>query len=238
MIRIAICDDDAECLDATKRMLAKWSAVSDVPAEICCFDNGDALLVKSTTDKMDIIFLDIVMPLLNGLDTAREMRERDKTSNIIFLTSSPEFALESYSIKAKGYIVKPIKYEQLSEALEDCSAALREEPKNLLLKSACGYQKIYLRDICYLEAQNKQVILFLHSGKSIMIPEPLYSFENKLLVQDGFFKCHRSYIVYMPNINSFTSNEISMQSGCRIPIARGLGNKFQEAYFSFMFNDK
>lgn len=238
MIRIAICDDEAECLDGTKQMLEKWSAERDVPVNILCFDNGDALIAKSSSDKLDIIFLDIVMPLLNGMDAAREIRERDKATIIIFLTSSPEFALESYSVKAKGYIVKPVKYEQLSEALDECTAALREEPKNLLLKSTCGYQKIYHRDIDYLEAQNKQVIFFLHSGKSVMITEPLYSFENKLLIEDGFFKCHRSYIVYMPNVNSFTSNEITMRADCRIPIARGMGKKFHDAYFSFMFRDK
>ncbi len=237
MIRIAICDDEAECLDSTKRMLEKWSIESGIPIELFCVDNGDALIAKSSTNKLDIILLDIVMPLLNGMDAAREIRERDKTSKIIFLTSTPEFALESYSVKAKGYIIKPVKYEQLSEALDECMAALRDEPKNLLLKSTCGYQKIYCHDIDYIEAQNKQVIFFLHSGKAVVITEPLYSFENKLIIQDGFFKCHRSYVVYMPNVNSFTSSEITMKSGCRIPIARGVGKKFQDAYFSYMFHD-
>lgn len=237
MIRIAVCDDEAECLDGTKRMLEKWSAESDIPVEIFCFDNGDALIAKSSTDKMDIIFLDIVMPLLNGMDAAREIREHDKTIKIIFLTSSPEFALESYTVKANGYLVKPVKYGQLSEALDEYTAALREEPKNLLLKSTCGYQKIYFRDIDYLEAQNKRVIFFLYSGKSLMITEPLYTFESKLLIEEGFFKCHRSYIVFIPNVNSFTSSEITMKSGCRIPIARGVGKKFQDAYFSFMFHN-
>jgi DNA-binding LytR/AlgR family response regulator len=125
----------------------------------------------------------------------------------------------------------------LSEVLNDCTLALKEEPKKLLLKSSFGYHKIYLRDIEYIEAQNKRVVFFLTSGQSLLITEPLYSFENKLLTQDGFFQCHRSYIVSMSYVNSFTSSDITMKSGNLIPIARGIGKAFQDAYFSFMFGN-
>ncbi len=235
MIRLAICDDEAHCLDDTKHMIEQWSASYSVPVQISCFDNGDALLESIRSVRMDILFLDIMMPLFNGIDAAREIRELDKAAKIVFLTSSPEFALESYSVKASGYIIKPVSYEQLSEALSDCTAALQEEPEHLLLKSTYGYHKIYLHDIEYLEAQNKRVIFFLKSGQSLTITEPLYIFENRLLAKYGFFKCHRSYIISMSHVNSFSPAEITMKSGCCIPIARGLGKAFQDAYFSFMF---
>ena len=237
MIRIAICDDEWICLDNTKRFMEQWSAQSGVPVRIDCFDNGDALLAKVRTARMDIIFLDIVMPLLNGMDTAREIRELDKTIPILFLTSSPEFALESYSVKANGYLLKPVQYEQIVEVLNDCATALREEPKHLLLKSDYGYQKIYLREIEYIEAQNKRVLFYLQSGEMLTITEPLRSFEIKLFAQDGFYKCHRSYIVSLPFVNSFNASQITMKSGSRIPIARGVGKAFQDSYFSFMFHD-
>jgi len=238
MIRLAICDDEAHCLDSTKRMIERWLASCGIPAQISCFDNGDTLLESIRRAKMDIVLLDIMMPLLNGMDTAHEIREFDKAIKIVFLTSSPEFALESYSVKASGYIIKPVSYEKLSEALNDCTAALQEEPEHLLLKSTHGYHKIYLHDIEYIEAQNKQVVFFLKLCQSLTITEPLYSFENKLLTKDGFFKCHRSYIISMSHVNSFSSVEITMKSGCCIPIARGSGKAFQDAYFSFMFGDK
>jgi DNA-binding LytR/AlgR family response regulator len=237
MIRLAVCDDEAQCLDSTRRMIEQWSASYDIPAQVSCFDNGDALLESIRSAKTDVILLDIMMPLLNGMDTAHEIREFDKAVKIVFLTSSPEFALESYSVKASGYILKPVKYERLSEVLNDCTLALKEEPKKLLLKSSFGYHKIYLRDIEYIEAQNKRVVFSLTSGQSLLITEPLYSFENKLLTQDGFFKCHRSYIVSMPHVHSFTLSEITIKSGNRIPIARGIGKAFQDAYFSFMFGN-
>ncbi len=237
MIRLAICDDEARCLESTTLMIEQWSKKNDIPIKAMQYDNGDALIESIRSARVDIIFLDIMMPLLSGMDTAREIRAFDKTVKIIFLTSSPEFALESYSVKASGYILKPVRYEQLSEVLNDCTFAIKAEPKNLLLKSAYGYHKIYLRDIEYIEAQNKQVIFFLNSRQSLVTTEPLHNYENKLLTQDGFIKCHRSYIVSIPNVNLFNSSEIIMNSGCRIPIARGAGKVFRDAYFSYMFGD-
>ncbi len=237
MIRLAVCDDDVQCLHGTKKMIEEWSEHHEIRIQIKCFDNGDSLIKSVAPAHFDIIFLDIMMPLLNGMDTAREIRQLDKAVKIVFLTSSPEFALESYAVKASGYLLKPFGFEQLSEVLADCTLTLKKEPKNLLLKSACGYHKIYLQDIVYIEAQNKHVAFYLNSGPPLIITEPFYSFENKLLAQDGFFKCHRSYIVSMPYVHSFTLCEITMKSGCQIPIARGIGKAFQDAYFSFMFGD-
>ncbi len=238
MIRLAICDDEAHCLESTRQMIEQWSASYGITVQISCFDNGDALLKSIRSTNIDIILLDIMMPLLNGMDTAHEIREFNKSVKIVFLTSSPEFALESYSVKASGYILKPISLERLSAALNDCTAAMQKEPEHLLLKSTYGYHKLYLYDIEYIEAQNKRVVFFLKSGQMLTTTEPLCSFENKLLTKGGFFKCHRSYIISMSHVNSFSSTEITMKSGCAIPIARGSGKVFQDAYFSFMFGEK
>lgn len=237
MLRIAICDDEEQCLNDTKRMLLSWSAGASYPLEIHCFDNGDTLIEKTGTAKYDIIFLDIVMPLLNGIDTAKELRDRDKTVQIVFLTSSPEFALESYSVKAADYCIKPVKYEILKEVMNDLTAANREEPENLTLKTVGGYQKIYLHDIEYIEAQNKRVIFFLKSDKVVEVIQPLYTFEMQLSDSKGFFKCHRSYLVYLPNVDYFSNTEIKTKSGRHIPIARGYGKAFQDAYFAVMFRE-
>ncbi len=238
MIRLAICDDEVQCLDSTRRMIEQWSERCSIPVQIGCFDNGDALLQSIRRTRTDIVFLDIMMSLLNGMDTAREIREIDKAVKIVFLTSSPEFALESYSVKANGYILKPFSDKQLSEVLNDCTAALEEKSEHLLLKSTDGYHKIHLHEIEYIEAQNKNVIFFLRSGRSLTSTEHLRVFENKLLTKDGFFKCHRSYIISMSQVNSFSQSEIKMKSGGCVPIARGSGKAFQNAYFSFMFNEK
>ena len=147
MIKIAVCDDSPECVQNTNLMIEKWVKENNIIAEILCFDNGDALINKSLKYKFDIVFLDIVMPLLNGMDTARELRNHDKATKIVFLTSSPEFALESYSVKASDYCLKPVTYEKIHEVLDDCAKDINEEPKNLTIKSMSEFKKIYLHDI-------------------------------------------------------------------------------------------
>ena len=237
MIRIAVCDDNPDFLQQAVHMIERWSEQSRMPAEIYHFDNGDALLAKNATVRMDIIFLDIIMPLLNGMDIAKELRQKDHVVKIIFLTSSPEFALDSYAIKAQGYLLKPITYEKIQETLDECSHAFDTEPENIVVKTAFGYQKLYFHDIEYAEAQNKRVIFYLRTGKKLEAMNPLYTFEYRFTNNNGFFKCHRSYLVYLPNVDHFSMTEIITKSGHSIPIARGYGKAFQEAYFALMFQD-
>ena len=77
----------------------------------------------------------------------------------------------------------------------------------------------------------------MQNGRVIYAVDPLYSLEEKLTEDDGFFKCHRSYLVYMPNVDHFDASEIYLKSGRSIPIARGYTKAFKEAYFSMMFRD-
>ena len=237
MIRIAVCDDSPEFLQRAVNMVERWSEQSGTPAEIYRFDNGDALLAKNAVTHMDIIFLDIIMPLQSGIDTAKELRQSDNAVKIIFLTSSPEFALDSYEVKAQDYLLKPVTYEKVKETLTECSHTFEEEPKNIVLKTAFGYQKLYFHDMEYAEAQNKRVVFYLRTGKTVESAESLHSLEDRLCLNDGFFKCHRSYLVYLPNVDHFNMTEIVTKSGRKIPIARGYGKAFKEAYFTLMFRE-
>jgi len=237
MLRIAICDDDERYLNEVKHMLESWFAAASVQFKIDCFDDGDSLIKQYDYTKYDIIFLDIIMPLLNGMDAAKELRDRDKTVKIIFLTSSPEYALQSYSVKATDYCIKPISYEKIKEVMDYCTSIDRQEPESITLKTKGGYQKIYLHDIEYIEAQNKRVLFFFKSDKLIEVIQPLYTFEVELTDSKGFFKCHRSYLVYLPNVDYFSNTEIKTKSGRCIPIARGYGKAFQDAYFALMFQE-
>lgn len=237
MLRIAICDDSIDFLQRTALLIEKWSDQSGIPTEIYRFDNGDALIAKNAQVRMDIIFLDIIMPLQNGIDAARELRRSDNAVKIVFLTSSPEYALESYEVKAHGYLLKPVTYEKIKEILDELSNAFCVEPKSTVLKTSYGYQKVFFHDIECMEAQNKRVVFYLRTGKIIEAAEPLYILESHFTENDGFFKCHRSYLVYLPNVDHFSNSEIVTKSGHRVPIARGCGKAFQEAYFSAMFKD-
>jgi len=236
-LKIAVCDDNNICLSETTESIRKWISDNNINAEIFSFDNGDDLLKKCVNISIDIVFLDIIMPLLNGMDTAKELRSANNDIRIVFLTSSPEFALESYSVKATGYILKPVSYEKIQEALDECLKAKKSEPKSIVIRSSFGFHKVFIHNIEYIEAQNKKVVFYLSDGTRLETSETLSSFENKLTTEDGFFKCHRSYIVYLKNMQSFNSNDIITKTGRKVPIARGYAKPLHDAYFADMFND-
>ncbi len=234
MLKIAVCDDDAVFLQNAVRLVERWSAQSEVSADVFAYNSGESFLADKDTQHFDIILLDILMPEINGMEIAKKLRKTDSATALVFLTSAPDFALESYDVKAKDYILKPIAYDRLKKTLDECAATV-SEPQKIVLKTEFGYQKLYLHNIEYAEAQNKRVIFYLKNGEEIESVEPLGSFEDKLTVDNKFFKCHRSYLVYMPNVDRFNSSEIVTKSGRNIPIARGHSQTFKEAYFSLMF---
>lgn len=238
MLRVGLCDDDKGYMEELTDMVRQWAKENKLKIELFSCDNGDKLLAQSAASHMDIVILDIVMPLLNGMDTARELRAQDTAVKLIFLTSSPEFALESYEVRAQDYLLKPVSYDRLREALDACCQMLCADPKNMVLKTSFGFQKLYFGDVEYAEAQNKRVVFHLRTGREVDTPEPLHSLEDKLVSEDGFFKCHRSYLVYLPNVDHFNSTEIIMRSGRCVPIARGYAKAFQEAYFAQMFREE
>lgn len=237
MFRVAVCDDSAEFLEKAVSLIEKWSRESGIPTDVFSFGSGEDLIEKNTSARMDVVFLDIIMPLCSGMETAMELRKTDTALKIIFLTSSPEFALESYNVKASGYLLKPVTYEKIKEMLDECSGAYEEMSRGVVLKTAFGYRKIFFRDIEYAEAQNKRVNFYLRQNKSVEAIEPFHTYEDKFTETDGFFKCHRSYLVYMPNVDRFSSTEIVTRSGRVIPIARGYAKPFKEAYFAMMFGE-
>lgn len=234
MIRIGICDDSPAFLHQTQFMIQHWARCPrNMVLEL--FEDGDALLVAHHQNPFDIILLDIVMPLLGGMAAAKELRERDKNVKIVFLTSSPEFALASYEVKASNYLLKPVEPEQLFACLEELISEISSVSKCLTVKGIDAVHRIPLSDIEYVESQCKHILFYTTRGKLVQSTEPLYAYENRLFLKDGFFKCHRSYIINIHHIDSYTPSEVVMDSGCRIPISRSNQKSFEEAYFRVVF---
>ena len=234
MLRLAICDDMLEFLQSTKELIEHWE---DKPTDIIIelFTDGDSLIESHNSNPFDVILLDVVMPLLNGIEVATEIRKFDKSVKIVFLTSSSEYAVESYSVNANHYLLKPVDACKLFRCLNNFYIDILEHAKYITVKSVTAMHRIALRNIEHIEAQGKKVLFVLCDGTTIESPNPFYFYEEQLLQEDGFLKCHRSYIVNIYKISTYTQKEIRMQSGLRIPISRGFHKDFENTYFELLF---
>ena len=234
MPKIAVCDDDAGFLEQTKQMLRNWRD-GQIPLGISLFTDADALIRCHSADPFDILFLDVVMPLLNGIEAAQEIRGFDRTVKIVFLSVSPEFAVDSYTVKADNYLLKPVNPQRLFFCLDELQEEMQQLEKSITVKSTTAVHRVRLQDVEYLESQGKLVIFNLTGGLTVHGTEPLYAYEKSLLLDDGFFKCHRSYLVNIYKIKTYTAKEITMTSGSRIPISRSCHKEFEAAYFATLF---
>ena len=231
-MRIALCDDCSDQLESLRRMILGWNGEE---LSVSCYDNGDALLRAHASAPFDVIFLDVLMPLLGGMETAKELRQSDKTVKLVFLTSSPDYAVEAFTVKASNYLLKPVDREKLYACLEELDQELRASARKICIRGIHAMHQIPVESIEYIESQNKRILFVLSGGETILSGEPLYTYEEKLTLEEGFFKCSRSFIVNIHRIDTFTTKEIRTRSGARIPISRSCHREFERAYFSVLF---
>lgn len=231
-MRIAICDDQPAMLEHLHNLILEWDGGD---AAVSCFDNGDSLLQAHARAPFDIIFLDVMMPLFSGMETAKELRCVDKIVKLVFISVSTEYAVDAFAVKASNYLLKPLDSRQLYCCLDDLSREIQTSSRKICVKGIHGVHQIPVADIEYIEAQNKRILFVLADGHTILSTDPLYMYEAMLTLEEGFFKCSRSFIVNIHWIDCFTTKEIRTRSGARISISRNLHKDFESAYFSVLF---
>lgn len=235
MFRLAICDDETHSLAHMISLIEEYRLVSPFHFEYASFHNGLELAsVLEHGKHFDIYCLDIVMPGYDGIELGKEIRDYDKSAQIIYFTSSPEFALESYAVRAANYVLKPITKETLFSVLNDVLEQIeRKEEASIVLKTTQGIEKILLSNLVYAEAMGRKVLYHLASGRTLECSSRFSEVCNTLLEYHFFLKPHRSYVVNMNYINTIETTEITLQIPDTIPIAQGKSKEIKDYYLSF-----
>ena len=234
-MKIAICDDDAAFLENISVLLETWAKTKGISLTVYPFQSGDSMLLTLQKECMDLIFLDVIMPLINGIEIAKELRRNNQITPIIFLSLSKEFAVDSYDVKAFHYLLKPVTAERLFAVLNDFLKTFEKNQEIFIAQTAEGFCKINLTDVIYLEAQNKEVKVCLSNGSSIKIRELFSKCEETFSVHKGFYKCHRSYIINLNCITQFTKTQLTTNAQNVIPISRNNYADFKTTYLEHMF---
>lgn len=236
MLQIALCDDNIDELCNMLQLINLYRTSKNFNCEYVVFPNGFELVSALEKGKrFDIYCLDIIMPGFMGIDVAKEIRGFDKIAPILFFTSSPEFALDSYSVKAINYVLKPITKEKLfftfDEVLEQIK--VRKEEDAIIVKSIEGIQKILISNLVFVEVIGRNVLYHLRSGKVIECTQPFSSACDTLLKYRCFIKPHRSYIVNMQYVDTIDNHQVTLQTLSAIPVAQGKAREIKQLYLNY-----
>ena len=156
MIRIAICEDEKDTQLLIEDYIHNILKNINIEYEIQKYDLGEELLESNLKD-IDILLLDIQMGQINGMDTARKIREVDNKMEIIFITSLIDYVQEGYEVRAYRYLLKPIELEELKKHLLTCIKEIENKNSYILIKNKSNTYKIYSNEIKYIEVQKKNM---------------------------------------------------------------------------------
>lgn len=240
MLRIAICDDLPEQLAKIEAGTKKYfSAYINEPVEIHTYNGPFVLLESFENEPYDILLLDICMPNIDGTQVAAGIRRRGAKTEIIFITTSDEFAVDAFALKAAHYLLKPFTQAQLDDALDRAMSRFSEHQTLSVSLRIVGKGVITLEinDILWIESNGHKQFVFLNSGKKHEIHE---SFSQLLSIFDKlsegqFVSPYKGYLVNQKAIRTIAPKYITMRSGDNIPLPRGSFRKFSDNYFTYMF---
>ena len=178
------------------------------------------------------------MPDITGMELARKIRSFDKSADIIFLTTSPEYAVESYTVKATNYLMKPIVPERFYETLDEIQKIREQEQgRSLVLKSSIGVHKIPLNQLMYVEAQGRKVLYYLANGEQVTCTDRFSAVCDQLLQNPEFILTHRSFLVNMNYIRLIGTADMQLQNGTVLPLAQRRLTEIRKHYLAYQMED-
>lgn len=239
MVRVAFCDDDVSALRELQGFLERYRRERGREMSGAAFCSPLELLAEVERGKrFDILFLDILMPGQNGIETAEELRRYDGDTKIIFLTSSKEFAVQSYGVEACFYQLKPMGWQDFCRVMDHALERCRQEGESsLLLRCSGAITRLELGRLEFCEVIHRTLLFHLSTGRVLEATGSLDELERQLASDGRFFRVHRSYIVNLDYVQSISHRAVTMTCLTEIPIPRGKYGGIRDAFMDRAFRN-
>ena len=233
MIRIAICDDEKHMSDHIRAMASDFFRKKNREIQLRTFLSGEELL--NYDGQIDILFLDIQMNGVDGLETARKLRAGKFRGFLIFITVLKEMVFQSFEVQAYDYLVKPVDEKQFRKTMERLYASMQNTSEDSLLVQQGYERRIVPKDeIVFCEVIDRKIYLNLASGEVVDYYERIENLETKL--GSHFFRCHRSYLINLKHLKGYKNGTAYMDNHKEIPVSRLRSREFSGVVLQYMKN--
>ncbi len=239
LIKVAIVDDEPEIVQSLTDLLVRYQTETPrggVDIHVYSYRTGDEFLGDNPSH-FDVIFLDINLPGTNGLQTAKRVRECNRSAAIIFCTHYAQYAVKGYEVNAVGYLVKPIDEcafkRNLDRALEVLSHNQRQK---LRIKTEKGIEIIVISNIVFVEVQLHTIIyhvLTKNSFNDYRVRGTMRAVSAELADGD-FSQCGASYLVNLRHVTAVKNKTVFLHGGYELPVSRKYWKKFSDEFLKFM----
>ena len=233
MIHIAVCDDEKHMSDQIRAFVSDFFRKKNREIYLRTFLSGEELL--SYDGQIDILFLDIQMKDIDGMETARKLRAGKFRGFLIFITVLKEMVFESFEVQTYDYLVKPVDKKQFERTMERLYASMKNASEDSLLVRK-GYEgRIVQKDeIVFCEIIDRKIYLNLTSGEVLDYYERIENLETKL--NNHFFRCHRSYLINLKHLKGYKNGMAYMDNGKEVPVSRLRSKEFSSVVLQYMKN--
>lgn len=229
MINIAICDDEINIINKTKKLIQDYDK-EDI--DIYVYESGEELI--NSDKEFHIIFLDIDMKGLDGIETAKKLRKYDKKVKIIYVTNYTDYTYSAFSVHAFGYLVKPLNKKELHNQLDEALSYTEEISKNLEFITSDGVIRIDTNSIYYFEYEQRKVIMKT-IDKNYVLKKKISEIGKD--IQDyGFEMPHKSFVVNLYNIKTIKGYDVHMMDGSVIPLSQKKSSQFRDSLNRYLSN--
>ncbi|MBR2286646.1 MAG: response regulator transcription factor [Clostridia bacterium] len=230
-MRIALVDDEQAMRDQLTEFIRLLSAEEGIPLETVPFSSGSRLL-EAYDGTYDILIFDIDMPGLNGMDTARKIREQDEEVVILFVTNIAQYAINGYEVDAIDYIIKPIGYYDFAmkfrKALRRASRARRQK---LIIDTVHGPVSLETESILYIEVMAHYLIY--HTKDEEFRVRASMKEQESLLREYHFSRCHKSYLINLAHLRGVTASEAQVED-LSVPLGRAYKDALLNDYMAYL----
>ena len=228
MINIGICDDEASMRRLLRAPLEQKLQLLGADYRIFEYDCGETLLTRPETEWLDILFLDIEMKQLSGMETARNLRKRDSHTLLIFVTAYPDFVFQGYEVHAFHYILKPYENQKIRKVLEQAIKELGQNREHYFtLEQKSGTTKIPAKKILAFSSDRRKIIISLEDGNKLEFYGKLDAVETDL--PDYFIRCHNRHLVNLNYVTALEKNGCTLRSQS-FPVSRAYRQSVEIAF--------